>query len=249
MMVKIGRYSLKFEALTTLAYLSVLSLLIILGVWQLHRSEQKREFLKLEEQRLASDSIDLSVIDASKPELLRYRKVTAKGTYDSNHQFLLDNQISDGKAGYLVLTPFLLQGQNKAVLINRGWIASGVDRSILPELKIGQEVTSITGRINNFPSVGIKLAGAEIPSDSWPSLVQVANSAVLAKKLDYPLFEFQVELDKELPDGFKREWHASTVMLPEQHIAYAIQWFLLALTLSIIFIWYSLKNDDEKSKK
>jgi surfeit locus 1 family protein len=227
----------------------LLSLLFFLGVWQLNRAEQKREFLILEEQRLASDALELSEKVTDQPEVLRYRKVIGKGTYDSNHQFLLDNQISEGKAGYFVLTPFLLQGQNKAVLVNRGWVPSGADRSVLPALHISQEATSITGRINNFPSVGIKLAGAEIPSDNWPSLVQVANSTVLEKKLDYPLFEFQIELDKELPDGFKREWRISTVMLPEQHIAYAIQWFLLSLTLSIIFIWYSLKNNDEKSKK
>jgi surfeit locus 1 family protein len=165
------------------------------------------------------------------------------------HQFLIDNQISDGKAGYFVLTPLVLTGETKAVLVNRGWIPLNHDRSVLPNLQINQVSAIITGRINNFPSVGIKLAGAEIPTANWPSVVQVVDSDVLAKKLGYSLFQFQVELDKELPDGFKREWRTSTVMLPEQHTAYAIQWFALALTLTILFIWYSFKNNDVQSKK
>jgi len=244
-MFKIGRYPLKFELIPTLAYLCLLPLLISLGVWQLHRAEEKRDFLKVEEQRLVSDVLELSAEVADQPDVLRYRKVTVKGVYDSSHQYLLDNQISDGKVGYFVLTPFLLQGQNKAVLVNRGWVPSGYDRSALPELQVGSELADITGRINNFPGVGIKLPGAEIPSDNWPSVVQVVNSDVLAQKLGYPLFQFQIELDKQMPSGYKREWHTTTVMLPEQHMAYATQWFLLALTLSIIFIWYSFKKNDE----
>jgi surfeit locus 1 family protein len=89
------------------------------------------------------------------------------------------------------------------------------------------------------------LAGAEQPTDTWPSVVQVVDSEILAKKLDYPLFQFQIELDKDLPDGFKREWHTTTIMQPEQHTAYAFQWFALALTLTILFIWYSRKKKDE----
>jgi len=167
------------------------------------------------------------------------------GHYDQAHQFLIDNQINAGKAGYFVLTPFVLQGETKAVLINRGWVPLNQNRSILPDVQLKKEQTVVTGRINRFPSVGIKLAGAEIPSEGWPSVVQVVDSQVLAKKLAYSLFPFQLELDKDLPEGFKREWQTTTVMLPEQHTAYAMQWFALAFTLTILFIWYSNKRNDE----
>jgi surfeit locus 1 family protein len=98
------------------------------------------------------------------------------------------------------------------------------------------------GRANHFPSVGIKLAGAEIPTDTSPAVVQIVDSEIIAKKLAYPLFNFQLELDKTLPNGFKREWHTTTLMLPEQHIAYATQWFALAFTLTVLFIVYSFKK-------
>jgi len=143
----------------------------------------------------------------------------------------------------------VLTGETKAVLVNRGWVPLNLDRSVMPDLQINNAEVTITGRINNFASVGIKLSGAEIPTAGWPSVVQVVDSHVLAKKLGYSLFQFQIELAKELPDGYKREWHTSTIMPPEQHTAYAIQWFALALTLTILFIWYGFKKNDAQSKK
>ena len=232
-----------------MVYSCLLPVLLALGMWQLDRSEQKRAFLKSQEQAIATEPLHLSAVIENNTEAQRYRKVVAIGRYDVAHQFLIDNQINNGKAGYFVLTPLILTGETTAVLVNRGWIPLSQDRSVLPDLQINQVSANITGRINNFPSVGIKLAGAEIPTSSWPSVVQVVNSDVLAKKLGYSLFQFQIELDKELPDGFKREWLASTIMLPEQHTAYAIQWFALALTLTILFIWYGFKNNDVQSKK
>jgi surfeit locus 1 family protein len=240
---------MKFKIIPSLAYVCVLPVLLTLGMWQLDRSEQKRALLKLQVQAVATETLHLSADIDDKTDALRYRQVEVVGRYDVAHQFLIDNQISGGKAGYYVLTPLVLTGGTRAVLVNRGWIPLNQDRSVLPDLQISKVQATITGRINHFPSVGIKLAGAEIPTAAWPSVVQVVDSNVLAEKLGYSLFQFQLELDKELPDGFKREWHASTVMLPEQHTAYAIQWFALALTLTILFMWYSFKNNDAQSKK
>jgi surfeit locus 1 family protein len=240
---------MKFKIIPTLVYLCLLPPLLALGMWQLDRSEQKRALLKLQEQAVATETLHLSAGIENNTEALRYRQVEVIGRYDVAHQFLLDNQISGGKAGYFVLTPLVLTGETKAVLVNRGWIPLNQDRSVLPDLQINKVQATIAGRINHFPSVGIKLAGAEIPTAGWPSVVQVVDSNVLAEKLGYSLFQFQLELDKELPDGFKREWHTSTIMLPEQHTAYAIQWFALALTLTILFIWYSFKNNDAQSKE
>ncbi|WP_340122568.1 SURF1 family protein [Methylobacter svalbardensis] len=240
---------MKFKIIPTMVYLCLLPVLLALGLWQLDRSEQKQAWLSLQQQAVATETLHLSAVMENSTETLRYRQVEVTGRYDVAHQFLIDNQISNGKAGYFVLTPLILTGEIKAVLVNRGWIPLNSDRSILPDLQINQAQTTITGRINDFPSVGIKLAGAEIPTASWPSVVQVVDSQVLAKKLGYSLFPFQVELAKELPDGFKREWHTTTIMPPEQHTAYAIQWFALALTLTILFIWHGFKHNDAKSKE
>jgi len=245
MIINMGRYSIRLEKTTTIAYICLVSLLLSLGTWQLNRSEEKQLLLASQAQGMASGIVSLSMATEDNADALRYRRAQATGHYDGAHQFLIDNQISEGKAGYFVLTPFIVQGANKVILVNRGWVPLNNNRSVLPDITINMDTVVITGRINRFPSVGVKLAGAEIPTDSWPSVVQVVDGKQIAGKLAYPLFQFQLELDKELPGGFKREWQTASIMLPEQHTAYAVQWFALALTLTLLFIGYSFKKNND----
>jgi len=234
------------KMIPTLVYLVLLPILLALGNWQLNRAEEKRQFLVLQEQQAKSAVMLLSESTQDDVQSIKYKKVGITGHYDAVHQFLLDNQIVAGKAGYFVLTPFVLESGVKAVLVNRGWLPLRSSRSVLPDVKIdGVKTITITGRINTFPTVGIKLAEADIPAGDWPSVVQVADSSKLAKKLGYPLFGFQVELDKHLPDGYTREWRTNTLMSPEQHTAYATHWFALALTLTLLFILYSFKKTND----
>ncbi len=242
MIINTRGYTIKVATLPTLTFLCLLALLLSLGMWQLGRAQEKRDFLSQQQQAQTIETIHLSTAIEDNADTLRYKKLEVAGRYDTRQQFLIDNQVSEGKVGYFVLTPFMLQGENKGVLVNRGWIAANSDRTQLPDVSMIAESTVIIGRANHFPSVGIKLAGAEIPSDTNPSVVQVVDSDILAKKLGYPLFTFQLELNKESPHGFKREWQTTTLMLPEQHTAYAIQWFALAFTLTVLFIVYSVKK-------
>jgi surfeit locus 1 family protein len=239
------RYKVKFEKIPSFVYLCVFPLLLALGFWQLHRAEEKRLFVDTQAQAVTAEALHLSATSEDNADLFRYRKVETTGKYDVSHQFLIDNRINGGKAGYFVMTPFLLQGENKAVLVNRGWVPLNRDRSILPDIGFDNTHGVVKGRINRFPSVGVKLPGADLPTDGWPSVVQVVDSDILAKRLGYPLFHFQIELDKEFPDGFKRDWQTINFMPPEQHTAYAVQWFGLAVTLTLLFIGYSLKKNDD----
>ena len=237
---------MNFKRTPTVIFLCVLPLLIALGLWQLGRADQKRILLEQREQSMSSaEIVSLSDGTVDNIDVLKFKKVKLNGHYDEAHQFLIDNQISSGKVGYLVLTPFILADGSRAVLVNRVWVPLNANRQILPDLQLSTNPIEVTGRINSFPSVGIKLVGAEQPSSGWPSVMQVVDTAILAKKLGYTLFTFQVELDKELPEGYKREWQVSKIMLPEQHIAYAMQWFALAFTLTVLFFWYSKKSKDE----
>jgi surfeit locus 1 family protein len=230
---------MKFEKIPTLVVLCLLPVLIALGFWQLDRAGQKRDFLDRQKQGMAAPPLQLTASASEDKEALRYRKAAANGHYDSAHQILIDNQVVEGKAGYFVLTPFILDGSNKAILVNRGWIPAGRDRKVLPDITIRNAPAEVSGRINHFPSVGIKLAGADQPTAGWPAVVQIADSAVISERLGYPVFPFMLELDKQAPEGYRREWREAKVMPPEQHVAYAMQWFGLAVALALLFVWFS----------
>jgi len=237
--------SFRFSLLAIGLYLIGLTILLFLGFWQLDRAEEKRIFL-LKEQSVDPAVITLHAVNEVDAESLRYRKVTISGHYDSDHQFLLDNQILDGQVGYFVMTPFIFddyqQGQYKAVLVNRGWIPLNKDRRILPDLMIDSTKTNLSGRINGFPSVGIRLKGAEIPTQGWPSVAQLVDINILSGKVGYPLLPVQVELNAGAENGYKRHWRKQKIMPPEKHIAYAVQWFGLAITLTILFFWHNRRT-------
>ncbi len=228
------------------AYLSLFTLFLSLGIWQIHRANEKQDFLNVEAQRV-NESVQLLSETSDDSVSLRYKPATVTGHYDTTTQFLLDNQIDGGKAGYFVFTPFRLQNGSKAILVNRGWIPLVEPRATLPNVvfEAENEIT-LRGRINAFPSIGLKLDGANQPTKTNPAVVGIVDANVLAKQLGYELFSFQLELDANSPNGFKREWSAAKIMQPEQHLAYALQWFGLAFVLTIIFIKFFMSRSAQK---
>ncbi|MCK5888615.1 MAG: SURF1 family protein [Methylococcales bacterium] len=227
---------------SVLFFLATLILLVSLGFWQLGRADEKEVLLAKQAQAALENPRDLLFLMGQEIDALRYRKASVTGVYETEHQYLIDNQIMNGRAGFFVMTPLKIEGVQSAVLVNRGWVPLNQDRQILPDISLSLKKVSLLGRINSFPSVGIKLAGAEIPTEGWPSIVQVVDSQVLADKLEYPLLPFQFELNADESHGYVRRWKKNTMMSPEKHIGYAVQWFGLAITLTILFIRFSLKN-------
>ena len=163
MEIAVGK--IKFSLLALLVYLSLTVLLISLGFWQMGRADEKRIFLQKQAQSAEQDIVKLELLIELDLEKIRYRKVNVTGHFDQDHQFLIDNQIVNGRAGYFVMTPFKIDNSNTAVLVNRGWVELNKDRRILPDLPITNLKTSISARINHFPVVGIRLDGAEIPTE------------------------------------------------------------------------------------
>ncbi|MDD2760881.1 MAG: SURF1 family protein [Methylomonas sp.] len=237
--------SFRFSWIGLSVYLLLVTLLCSLGFWQLDRADQKRALLSQQQVAIEAGSIDMNKQSINDSQSLRYRKVVMTGRYDTVHQFLIDNQVVDGKSGYFVLTPFFIEGQNFAVLVNRGWVELGKDRNSLPDVSLVGGQTRVSGRINQFPSVGLRLKGAEIPTDTWPSVVQVVDHQVLSERLAYAIAAYQIELDASAEEGYKRDWKVAVAIPPEKHLAYAVQWFALALTLTILFIWISARKRSE----
>ena len=236
-------YTWKINFIPFIVFIAVLALLLRLGFWQLDRAEVKRAHITAQQEKMLLPPVALIHLLATSDEW-RYRQVQLRGHYDVAHQFLVDNQIINGKVGGFVLTPFVLAGNNKLVLVNRGWVAMSKNRQTLPDIDFkppsGELVLS--GMLNHFPGVGLVLAGADDPSDSWPSVVQIINDVKIAKKLNQPIFDFQVQLLPDQPNGYARDWQINTRMPPEKHIAYAVQWFALAVTLTLLILWISCKK-------
>lgn len=247
MTINLGFCRFRLTLVPSFVYLVLMALLISLGNWQLSRYDEKAAYLAEQERQGRLPPLPLSSELPADLTGLRYRTVEISGRYDADRQFLLDNQIRNGKAGYFVMTPLLPEQSETAVLVNRGWVELNRDRTMLPDISLQDNKVTVRGRINAFPGVGLRLAGAEIPTETWPSVVQVIDSRVLSEKLAYPLADYQIELDQAADQGYLRDWRITTTIPPEKHTAYALQWFGLALTLTALFIWYSCKSQHEQS--
>ena len=228
-----------------LAYLLLVTLLCRLGFWQLDRAEQKQASLSQQQQAMQAPPVKLN--DSSSQNLQRYQPVEVSGHFDYEHSYLLDNQILDAKAGYFVLTPFIYATNRPAILVNRGWVALNQNRQQLPEIKTPASDVSIQGRINQFPKPGLELSNAEIPTLGWPAVVQIIKASALSASLGYPLEDYQIELAPDQSNGYKRQWQLAVAIPPEKHRAYAVQWFGLAVTLTVLCIWLVFRNKRERS--
>lgn len=212
----------------TLAFLLVFPGLLALGFWQLDRAEQKRAIFS-DFARGAQNTVLLTNNELP----ARYQRVKLHGRYIGTQQFLLDNMIHDGRAGYYVLTPFVLD-DGRWVLVNRGWLALQGSRRTLPDIDVGNAQRTITGRVDNLPVPGIRL-DKKPPGNGWPRLLQFPTIEQLETQLDHALLNGMILLDAQQADGYVRDWQPQ-IMPPQRHVGYAVTWFGLAATLLIIYI-------------
>ena len=222
----------------TLATLALFPVLLGLGWWQLGRAD----FKEAQDAEVQAANLRPPVVlgtrlrgeDASQPEIWNQRRVAASGNYLPRH-FLLDNRTRRGVAGYHVLTPLVLEeGHARGVMINRGWIPLGSDRSLLPEIPTPVGKLMVRGR-SRVPGDAFLLGEAGYRNEAWPRVVQSIELARMEEALRIELLPFVVELDRAELHGFEREWRVYGGITPQRHRAYAFQWFALAVTLLAIY--------------
>lgn len=241
----LGRLKTRTGITATIAAVVVGAIFCRLGLWQLERADQKRAIL--EHHNTAMKSEPLSVLVGGDTENQLYRQVILRGVFDQRRQFLIDNRIVAGQAGFEVITPYFLHNEdlpdNSYVLVNRGWIGHGGDRLVaIPEDPQLGVVTTLKGIVTK-PSKGLVLGESAANSESlqgqdqWPVILQYADYGTIAAKLDkMPLLD-AVVVAAEGQDGmFQYNWQpvASGV---EKHLGYAFQWFAMLAALITLYLY------------
>jgi len=155
----IGNWCFCPRLITSLLALVFFSLFISLGFWQLDRADYKRTLYSDFENRQSGQAIDLNHDNTklSDKEEIIWRHVNATGEFLEQYQILLDNQVEKGQAGYYVYTPFKLEQSEHAVLVNRGWLSTGNDRTVSPALIMTNDLVNIMGVAKEEPKTGLLL--------------------------------------------------------------------------------------------
>lgn len=222
--------------LATLTAVAFTALFAGLGIWQLHRAQEKERLASAFEAQRALPALDLAVhrVDIEQD---RYRDASLTGHYLTGHQILVDNVVFDGKPGYQVFAPLQLNGRPDLILIDRGWVSAGASRQQRPRVGIPAETVTITGWLDHPRSLPVIIAGDIDASETfWPYLDTEALSARIGAQL-LPYVIHAVPADDALLA--KAPQFESKVGM---HIGYAIQWFAFAAVAAGAYIALNLKK-------
>ncbi len=235
--MQVGALEFRPALWPSLAVIVLLPMLIGLGVWQLERADEKQAIL---DARAAANQAPPLVLNEGMPPLkdAMHRRASARGHFDSDRQFLLDNQVSGGVAGYRILTPLRLTGKDRAILVDRGWVAAPVRRERLPDIDVGSGERRLTGRIDDGPSVGLRLGAAYVGEGQWPRRIQYLDYQAMADALPYELAPYLLETGEVA----QQVQPAGMRFGPRRHYGYATQWFALATALVVIYVGVNIRR-------
>ena len=205
-----------------------------LGVWQIERGQSKAGILNEFNDNLKKTPSNL---DASSK---KWDRVFVKGTWVNSKQILIDNIINRGIAGYKVITPLNIEGSDKTILVDRGWIKQNKYREVLPDISIEEKSETVSG-ILELPELGLVLSNDLVTSE-WPKISQSKNFEILAEQFDMNLFPMILLADPINQKSLEYIKITPTNMTPTKHYGYSAQWFLMFIVLCAMYIWYGLNK-------
>ncbi len=214
-----------------------------LGFWQIQRADEKTEMIAAQKVQEKQDAV---VWTPTKNLPLQYERVEVKGKY-LPQVFFLDNQHQKHQFGYNVLSPLALS-DGSIILIDRGWVPGELTRRVLPNIKSPSGVLELEGSAY-FPSKKQWVLGPAFEEKGVNvTIIERIDDQLISKILQKSVSPFIIRLDKQDSNGFVREWETVS-MPPQRHLAYALQWFLMALVVLIIFVALNLKKKNEKTSQ
>ncbi len=222
--------------LPTFATLVAVALFVTAGNWQRARLDAKQSLRAQIDAASAAMPVALPA-NVDDWTTWRFRPVIATGTFDANRQILIDNRVHAGSVGFDVVTPLAL-GDGRVVLVDRGFIAAGPSRSMLPIARPADGVVAVRGRI-------------DVPAGDYFELGHGAPSGLLWQHLDPRRYAevtgisvLPIVIDATAPTGgdenLIRDWPEPDFGI-ERHRIYMVQWYTFAAMALALWAWFVLR--------
>ena len=230
-----------FRPVPFIATLLLVALGCSLSFWQTQRARQKEA---IEAQLLSRERTPViplpEVVDINR---LEYTRVLLTGEFVWQWPIYLDNRPMNGMAGMVVLMPFKLQNQNKAVLVARGWIPrNNLDRAAIRPYQTPHATIQIEGMLKAHVGHVFQF-GASAPLHSGAQ-VQNLEISTMETASHLTLVPFVVEQTGGGEDGLLRDWPRASLG-SERHRGYAFQWLALSVMALLFFLVTSFGQRNE----
>lgn len=234
------KYQFKPKLFMTVATLLVMAACIRLGFWQYDKAQVRIVAQQQIDQGLSQAPTKLTA-DIVDSEQWRYKRATFEGTYMPEYEILLDNRVHNGKAGYQIVTPVKVLGDDEYVLVNRGWLPGNPNRDA-PIYKTPTGQHTFVGDLF-FPVDKVFTLEAEHDTNAaWQPLWQHIDMPRYQSLVPFKVKSYMVRLaPSSSAGGFVRQWPAPKNRIT-LHLGYAYQWFGFAFTFFIIYIVLNLKQ-------
>ena len=222
----------------SVAMLAALAVLIGLGVWQLNRLEWKRGLVAQIEARTKSEPITLEEVEqlARQGNDPSYYRVKVGGRFHHAKERYL-YAVSGGTVGWHVIAP-LETADGEMVLVDRGFVPDALkDPSSRAAGQI-DSVTSVTGIVRATGMQGLFVPDNEPDANRWFWRDLRAMSRSMFPEGTIEVAPFFVEADSTPVPGGWPEGGQTRLDIPNNHLQYAITWFLLAGGLVVVYALY-----------
>jgi surfeit locus 1 family protein len=221
--------------LPALAALVAVGVFVAAGHWQRARMQQKEAW---GEQLDAAQAAPVAPFPGAVADwgAWRFRNVEARGTFDAARQFLVDNKVHRGRAGYHVVTPLRLAGGG-AVLVDRGWVVAGVTRLDIPAVAAPAGEVVVRGRLNIPPADYVELERTTPQLGVWQNL----DPARFAAATGLAVPPVVIEATAGAGEGLARDWPRPDSGA-NKHRMYMLQWYAFAALAAGLWAWFAWRD-------
>lgn len=235
--------------------------MVLLGLWQLRRLDEKQDHNALVESRQDEPAMSVTEVVPWTSDVgddviddVLYRAVVARGTYLDDDTVVVENRTYNGAPGAWVLTPLLLRS-GSAVVVNRGFVGFDRDGKIVPPPAPAGPV-EVDGLV--FPSQRRGTFGPTDPSGAELEVLARVDLERYESQLDYDLLPAYVQLEASTPaEAAAAEGAQELVPLegPDldegPHLGYAVQWFIFTTIAAggyVLLLRKVAKEEDKRTR-
>ena len=211
-------------------------ILVSLGLWQLDRAEQKAALIAELESRIFDAPIPLPASPQADTD--RHRPIRAEGRFLPDHSFVLAAQRDRGPGFHLISV--LQTDDGRRVLVDRGFLPEAARPAITPE----SGPVQIVGNLH-WPRDTDRFTPAY---DEGRNLFFARDVDPLAARLGTEALLIVLRASDE-PAPPATPVPVDQVTIPDNHLGYAVQWFLMALAwagMTVFFLWRMGRQHDQE---
>ena len=213
----------------TLVALLLIPTMIRLGIWQMHRYEERTARNQLVSDALSADAVPVERLTSPGHTVTtdeRYRSVTAKGRFDTEHEVVVRRRTNADDERRLPRPDPVRPRRRQALLVNRGWIPRTAEPDAFPMIPAPPRgETTVTGRL--MPTRRPRRAASRTSGAAGPA-GHADQQRAGGGRLGAAVLGGYIEQTEPEPTGDTPNCSASPATDAAPNNAYAIQWWLFA---------------------